>query len=74
MCGVSSLLAFRFPIIYEEVRLQLHCILSEVHLLRLDDVVGGDVLLLHVPQVGLDAGRIVSKSLDEGVAQNTSLG
>jgi hypothetical protein len=48
-------------------------VLSEVNLLRLNDVVGSDVFLLHVPQVGLDAHRIVGELAKEVVAMERGL-
>jgi hypothetical protein len=42
-------------------------VLSEVDLLRLNDIVGGDVLLLDVSQIGLNAHRVVAQLADEVV-------
>jgi hypothetical protein len=43
-------------------------VLSEIDLLRLNDVVGSNVFLLHVPQVRLDANRVVRELAKEVVA------
>jgi len=48
-------------------------VLSEVYFLRLNDVVGGDIFLLHVPQVRLDAHRVVGELAKEVVAEARGL-
>ena len=42
---------------------------SDVDLLRLDDIVGSDILLLDISQVGLDAHRVIAQFAQESVTQ-----
>ena len=46
-------------------------VLIEVYLLRLNDVVGSNILLLDVSQIGLDANRVVTQFAQEIVTETT---
>ena len=48
-------------------------ILIEVNLLAFDEIVGGNILLLHVSQVGLNAHRVVTELAQEVVTEVTGL-